>query len=166
MKVVLQKVKSASVKVNGQIVSSIGAGLLLLVGIRTDDVDSNSDYLVRKCLSIRLWPDESNPTSSKPWKLSVKDKDLEVLVVSQFTLFGNVKSGSKPDFHNAMSGKDALVIFNSMVEKFKKSHDPEKIKTGCFGEEMEVSLVNDGPVTLILENNSKNDAGSDKSSVA
>ncbi|KAH8582359.1 D-Tyr-tRNatyr deacylase [Cryptosporidium sp. chipmunk genotype I] len=166
MKVVLQKVKSASVKVNGRIVSSIGPGLLLLVGIKTDDVDSNSDYFVRKCLSIRLWPDESNPTSSKPWKLSVKDKDLEILVVSQFTLYGHVKNGSKPDFHNAMNGKDALLIFNEMVEKFKRSHDPEKIKTGCFGEEMEVSLVNDGPVTLILENNSKNDTGSDRPNLA
>ncbi|OII75179.1 D-Tyr-tRNATyr deacylase [Cryptosporidium ubiquitum] len=166
MRVVLQKVKSASVKVNDQVVSSIGPGLLLLVGIRTDDVDSNSDYFVRKCLSLRLWSDESNPNSSNPWKLSVKEKDFEIMVVSQFTLYGHVKNGSKPDFHNAMKGKDALIIFNEMVEKFKKSHNPDKIKTGCFGEEMEVSLVNDGPVTLILENNSKSDVSSDRSSVA
>lgn len=165
MRVVLQKVKSASVKVNGQVVSSIGPGLLLLVGIKTDDVDSNSDYFVKKCLTLRLWPDESNPNSIKPWRHSVKDKDLEVMIVSQFTLYGNVKNGSKPDFHNAMNGKDALVIFNEMVEKFKNSHNSDKIKTGHFGEQMEVSLVNDGPVTLILENNCNNDTNSDKPSI-
>lgn len=162
----MQKVKSASVKVNGQVVASIGPGLLLLLGIKADDVSSNSDYLVRKCLSLRLWSDESSPGSNNPWKLCVKDKDLEVLVVSQFTLYGHVKNGSKPDFHHAMNGRDALPIFNDFVEKLKKSHSPDKVKTGCFGEQMEVSLVNDGPVTLILENNCKLDANCGKSSVA
>ncbi|KAJ1611766.1 putative D-Tyr-tRNatyr deacylase [Cryptosporidium canis] len=156
MKIVLQKVKSASVRVDGQEVSRIGPGLLLLVGIKTDDVSSNADYLVRKCLSLRLWADESDPSSRNPWRLSVKDKDLEILAVSQFTLYGHVKNGSKPDFHNAMNGKDALPIFNEFVEKLRISHCPDKVKTGSFGEHMEVSLVNDGPVTLVLENATKN----------
>ncbi|KAH7648376.1 hypothetical protein FG379_000300 [Cryptosporidium bovis] len=152
MKLVLQKVKSASVRVNDKF-SEIGPGLLLLIGIRNDDIIGNADYLVRKCLSLRLWSDETE--NNLPWKLNVKDKNYEILIVSQFTLYGTVKNGSKPDFHYAMNGKDASVIFNSIVDKFKTSYNPEKIKTGFFGEQMEVNLINDGPVTLIIENETK-----------
>ncbi|KAH8739964.1 RNA helicase-like protein [Cryptosporidium ryanae] len=152
MRIVLQKVKSASVKANDQ-VSEIGPGLLLLVGIRNNDIIENADYLVRKCLSLRLWSDETE--SSIPWKLNVKDKEYEILVVSQFTLYGTIKSGSKPDFHYAMNGKDASVIFDMVVNKFKTSYKSEKIKTGFFGRQMDISLVNDGPVTLILDNETK-----------
>ncbi|KAK6589453.1 hypothetical protein RS030_203214 [Cryptosporidium xiaoi] len=152
MKIVLQKVKSASVRVNDKF-SEIGPGLLILIGIRNDDIIENSDYLVRKCLSLRLWSDETE--NNLPWKLNVKDKNYEILIVSQFTLYGTVKNGSKPDFHYAMNGKDALIIFNSIVDKFKTSYSPEKIKTGFFGEQMEVNLINDGPVTLVIENETK-----------
>ncbi|KAL7067968.1 D-tyrosyl-tRNA deacylase family protein [Cryptosporidium serpentis] len=153
MKVVIQKVSKASVLVDNEIISCIGPGIVVLLGIGIKDTLGDADYYIKKCLNIRLWPDLED--NQKMWKYSIIDKNYEILLVSQFTLYGNIKKGSKPDFHNAMNGKDALIIFNKIVDKFKEIYSQDKIKIGSFGSHMELQLVNDGPVTICLDEKSQ-----------
>ncbi|KAH9610996.1 hypothetical protein KSS87_013227 [Heliosperma pusillum] len=158
MRAVVQRVSSASVEVEGQIVSKIGPGYLVLVGILESDTDSDSDYICRKVLNMRLFPNE---TTGKSWDQSVMQRNYEVLLVSQFTLYGILK-GNKPDFHVAMPPQSAKPFYESLVEKFRKSYKADMIKDGIFGAMMKVDLVNDGPVTMQLESpqpsKHKNDA--------
>ncbi|XP_074272323.1 uncharacterized protein LOC141596144 [Silene latifolia] len=147
MRAVVQRVSSASVEVEGQIVSKIGPGYLVLVGILESDTDSDSDYICRKVLNMRLFPNE---TTGKSWDQSVMQRNYEVLLVSQFTLYGILK-GNKPDFHVAMPPLSAKPFYESLVEKFRKSYKADMIKDGIFGAMMKVNLVNDGPVTMQLE---------------
>ncbi|XP_021766023.1 D-tyrosyl-tRNA(Tyr) deacylase-like [Chenopodium quinoa] len=147
MRAVVQRVTSASVEVDGSIVSQIGPGLLVLIGVHDSDSDSDSNYLCRKVLNMRLFPNEN---TGKAWDQSVMQKNYEVLLVSQFTLYGTLK-GNKPDFHVAMPPQRAKPFYEAVVENFRKSYNPDSIKDGIFGAMMKVNLVNDGPVTLQLE---------------
>ncbi|KAK9714662.1 hypothetical protein RND81_06G110500 [Saponaria officinalis] len=147
MRAVVQRVSSASVEVDGQIVSEIGPGLLVLVGILHSDSDSDSDYICRKVLNMRLFPNEK---TDKSWDQNVMQRNYEVLLVSQFTLYGILK-GNKPDFHVAMPPQRAKPFYESLVDKFRKSYKSDMIKDGIFGAMMKVNLVNDGPVTMQLE---------------
>ncbi|XP_010686359.2 uncharacterized protein LOC104900595 [Beta vulgaris subsp. vulgaris] len=147
MRAVVQRVTSATVEVEGRIVSEIGPGLLVFIGILESDCDSDSNYICRKVLNMRLFPNEN---TGKAWDQSVVQKSYEVLLVSQFTLYGTLK-GNKPDFHVAMPPQRAKPFYESLVEKFGKSYNPTLIKDGVFGAMMKVNLVNDGPVTLQLE---------------
>ncbi|XP_021865100.2 uncharacterized protein [Spinacia oleracea] len=147
MKAVVQRVTSASVQVDGRIVSEIGPGILVLIGIHESDTDSDSNYICRKVLNMRLFPNEN---TGKAWDQSVMQKNYEVLLVSQFTLYGTLK-GNKPDFHVAMPPQKAKPFYESVVENFRKGYNPDLIKDGIFGAMMKVNLVNDGPVTLQLE---------------
>jgi D-tyrosyl-tRNA(Tyr) deacylase len=144
----MQRVSSASVHVNGVVVASIGRGLMCLCGITTSDKPADSDWLSSKILSTRLW----TSSNGKLWHESVKSQDLEVLLVSQFTLHGVLK-GNRPDFHHSMGSTEAEVYFNSFVESVGKKHPngKTKVKSGVFGAMMQVEIVNDGPVTLILD---------------
>ena len=144
MKVVIQRVKSASVEVDGDLISSIGQGLLVLVGIHKEDTQKDSDYIIKKILSLRFFESEKSFMDK-----SVQDLNLEVLLVSQFTLYGNCKKGARPSFDKAMPPKEAKIFYENFVEKFKQQHS--KVKDGIFGAYMQVSLVNDGPVTIILD---------------
>ncbi|XP_019246131.1 PREDICTED: D-tyrosyl-tRNA(Tyr) deacylase [Nicotiana attenuata] len=147
MRAVVQRVVSASVEVEGRIVSAIGPGLLVLVGLHESDVDSDADYICRKVLNMRLFPNEE---TGKTWDLSVVQKSYEILLVSQFTLYGILK-GNKPDFHVAMPPEKAKPFYASLVEKFQKAYKQDAVKDGIFGAMMKVNLVNDGPVTMHLD---------------
>ncbi|KAK1556634.1 hypothetical protein Q3G72_009169 [Acer saccharum] len=157
MRAVVQRVASASVEVDGLIVSEIGPGILVLVGIHETDSESDADYICRKVLNMRLFPNEN---TGKGWDLNVMQKNYGVLLVSQFTLYGIMK-GNKPDFHVAMPPQKAKPFYESVVDKFRKSYNPDAIKDGVFGAMMKVNLVNDGPVTMQLDSSqtSKNTNG-------
>ncbi|XP_064935869.1 uncharacterized protein LOC135584432 isoform X2 [Musa acuminata AAA Group] len=147
MRAVVQRVLSASVEVEGRVVSEIGPGLLVLVGVHESDTDGDADYICRKVLNMRLF---SNSKTGKAWDLSVKQSNFGVLLVSQFTLYGILK-GNKPDFHVAMPPQKAKTFYESLVEKFRKSYTSDAVKDGVFGAMMKVNLVNDGPVTMQLD---------------
>ncbi|KAL8214758.1 hypothetical protein R6Q57_004207 [Mikania cordata] len=147
MKVVVQRVASASVEVEGRTVSTIGPGLLVLVGIHDQDTNSDADYICRKVLNMRLFPNEK---TGKTWDQNVMQKNYEVLLVSQFTLCGILK-GNKPDFHVAMAPDKAKSLYASLVQRFQTSYRSNAVRDGVFGAMMKVNLVNDGPVTLQLE---------------
>lgn len=153
MKVVIQKVTSASVTVNQQIVSSINKGLMVLVGISTSDTPEDITKMSKKLLNLRIFEDlsvEDDRYSGKPWSKSIKDLGLEVLCVSQFTLYGTITKGTKPDFHKAEKGPIAREKYEEFLGKLRAELG-DKVKDGKFGEMMEVSLVNDGPVTIVYE---------------
>ena len=144
MRVIIQRVKSSSVIVEGQEIANIAHGLNLLVGIATTDTEAELDWMTRKCLELRLFPDQD-----KPWVKSVMDIQGEILVVSQFTLYGNCRKGRRPSFSNSAAPAIAEALYDLFVSKLKQSG--LTIATGKFGAMMDVQIENDGPVTLILE---------------
>ena len=146
MRFIIQRVKSASVTVSNELVSKIGPGLMILVGLTHDDKEEYFDHVTDKFLNLRLWDDSKGVR----WKESVKSQNFEILLVSQFTLYYIMK-GNKPDFHLAMENDKAKLLFDKLVDCIKKKYDENKIKTGKFGEYMNVELINDGPVTLNWE---------------
>ncbi|KAL3820394.1 hypothetical protein ACJIZ3_006299 [Penstemon smallii] len=147
MRAVVQRVASATVEVEGRMVSAIGPGLLVLVGLHETDVESDAEYICRKVLNMRLFPNE---ITGKNWDQNVMQKNYEVLLVSQFTLYGVLK-GNKPDFHVAMPPEAAKPFYASLVERFQKAYRSDAVKDGIFGAMMKVNLVNDGPVTMQLD---------------
>ncbi|MCL2932561.1 MAG: D-aminoacyl-tRNA deacylase [Trichodesmium sp. MAG_R03] len=152
MRVVIQRVNFSQVKVNEEIVGKIGKGLNLLVAISTTDTEAEIDWMVRKCLDIRLFPDlDSN---SNRWAKSVKDIDGELLIVSQFTLYGDCSKGRRPSFDNSASPEVAQQLYQLFVKQIKLSG--LKVATGIFGAMMQVEIDNDGPVTLLLEKEATN----------
>ncbi|CAL1129829.1 unnamed protein product [Cladocopium goreaui] len=150
MKLVIQRVTSASVKVDGNVCSEIGRGLLVLMGIEQGDAMDQVNYLAPKLLKLRLWPDLKEP--GKQWASSVVDNGFELLVVSQFTLFATFKK-PKPDFHQAMGGDQAQQLYEAFIKKLAASDGPKAVATGVFGALMQVELCNDGPVTVELVSN-------------
>ncbi|XP_053680137.1 D-aminoacyl-tRNA deacylase isoform X1 [Anopheles nili] len=147
MKAIVQRVTSAKVMVGDELVSSIGRGLCVLVGISTDDNANDVDWLARKLLSLRLFEE---PATGKRWMESVVDQQLEVLCVSQFTLYHRLK-GNRPDFSRAMQGSAAQQLYGTLLEKLRGQYSPERIQDGRFGAMMQVYIQNDGPVTLEIE---------------
>jgi len=148
MRAVLQRVASASVTVDGAVVSEISKGLMVLVGIGTDDTVADIEVLTNKILQIRVFDDH---VTGSMWKQSVKDIDGDVLCVSQFTLFANTQKGNKPDFHRAMGSEKSKEMYTLFLERMGKLYKVDKIKDGRFGAMMNVSLTNEGPVTLTLD---------------
>ncbi|CAG8675257.1 7905_t:CDS:2, partial [Acaulospora morrowiae] len=148
MRAVLQRVSSASVTVNGAIVSSINQGICVLLGIANDDTQEDMDYMVKKILNVRVFADEAG---EKWWQRSVKDAGLEVLCVSQFTLYGSTTKGYKPDFHNSMKSESSKEMYAAFLEQMKREYVEDRIKDGIFGAMMQVNIVNEGPVTLELD---------------
>ena len=145
MRVIIQRVKSSSVKVDGEIIGQIGQGLNLLVGIAATDTEAELDWITRKCLELRLFPDDAN----KPWSKSVIDIQGEILVISQFTLYGDCRKGRRPSFSGSAAPDVARSLYDLFVAKLKQSG--LNVATGKFGAMMEVDIVNDGPVTLVLK---------------
>ncbi len=145
MRVIIQRVKSSSVKVDGEIIGQIGQGLNLLVGIAATDTEAELDWMTRKCLELRLFADDAN----KPWSKSVIDIQGEILVISQFTLYGDCRKGRRPSFSGSATPEVARSLYDLFVAKLKQSG--LNVATGKFGAMMEVDIVNDGPVTLVLE---------------
>ncbi|EDV49523.1 D-aminoacyl-tRNA deacylase isoform X1 [Drosophila erecta] len=151
MRAVIQRVKAAKVTVLDELVSSIGPGLCVLVGIKATDTARDVEYLVRKILALRLFEEEG-----KRWQKSVKDLNLELLCVSQFTLYHRLK-GNKPDFSAAMKGDEAQKLYNHFLDQLGQSYNSSKIKDGKFGAYMQVYIENDGPVTINLESPEQKD---------
>lgn len=145
MRVVIQRVTSSQVTVNGEVIGKIGRGLNLLVGIAPTDTEAELDWMVRKCLDLRLFPSTDNDS----WNQSVLDIGGELLVVSQFTLYGDCRKGRRPSFSKSAPPQQAKVIYNQFVDKLRSSG--LQVETGKFGAMMQVSIENDGPVTLLLE---------------
>lgn len=144
MKIVLQRVSSASVTIENKICSKINKGLLLLFGVEKNDREEMLDFFVQKVLNLRIFNDENGKMN-----LSVSDIKGEILIVSQFTLASNCKKGLRPSFDNAMEPNIANKYYEKFVELLKASN--LNIQTGIFGADMKVELINDGPVTFILE---------------
>lgn len=144
MRIVVQRVKESHVKVDEKIVGKIGKGLLLLVGIEKGDSENVLNYMAEKIVNLRIFPDENDKMN-----LSLLDVGGEILVVSQFTLAGSVEKGRRPGFDNAELPEKAEVLFNKFVEILR--NNGAKVEKGEFRAMMEVYLINDGPVTFILE---------------
>lgn len=145
MKLVVQRVKNAKVEVEGELVGEIGKGFLVLIGITHTDTVEIANYLVKKMCQLRVFEDENEKMN-----LSLKDVAGELLLVSQFTLYGDCKSGNRPSFTEAAKPEFA----NELYEYFCKQCEEEyqiSVQKGIFGANMQVSLVNDGPVTILLE---------------
>jgi len=145
MRVVLQRVTQASVTVNGELVASIGAGLAVLVGIARTDTQQDAAYLADKVIHLRVFPDEQGRMNR-----SLIETNGEMLVISQFTLYGDCRKGRRPDFTEAASPEDARNLYDYFVETLR-ARSNMRITTGVFQAEMEVSLTNHGPVTLICD---------------
>ncbi|OQE37077.1 hypothetical protein PENCOP_c010G05585 [Penicillium coprophilum] len=142
MKLVIQRVKSASVTVDSELVSSIGKGLLVFAGIGKEDTEKEAENLVNKVLKAKFWPDENGTQ----WKKNVKEIEGEVLCVSQFTLYAKMKKGNKPDFHDAANPDTARKIYDFFYDKMGEGYTPDRVKNGVFQAMMDVELKNDGPV--------------------
>ncbi|MEB3224613.1 MAG: D-aminoacyl-tRNA deacylase [Synechococcus sp.] len=145
MKIVLQRVQRSQVSVNQKIVGQINRGLTLLVGVAPTDTEAELQWLARKCLELRLFPD----TAGNPWRCSIQEIQGEILVVSQFTLYGDCRKGRRPSFSDSARPEQAEQIYEKFVDLLRQSG--LKIETGKFGAMMQVEIINDGPVTLILE---------------
>ena len=144
MKLVVQRVKEASVKVNEKIVGKIEKGYLVLIGVTHDDDKEIADYLVKKLCNLRIFEDENGKMN-----LNIKQVNGKFLIVSQFTLYGNCKDGNRPSFIEAAKPEYANELYEYFCKKCAENNI--EVQKGIFGEHMEVSLMNDGPVTIILE---------------
>lgn len=145
MKAVIQRVSSASVTVNGVTVSSIGKGFLVLLGIQKGDTIEDEDYIIRKITALRVFDDNNGVMN-----LSVQQVDGEILLVSQFTLLANCKKGNRPSYIDAEAPEIAASVYERILEKLS-AYLGNKVQRGIFGADMKVSLVNDGPVTILLD---------------
>jgi D-tyrosyl-tRNA(Tyr) deacylase len=145
MRALLQRVASASVTVNGQTVGSIDRGLLVLVGIHKDDTPADGDWLAAKILQARIFEDDAGKMNR-----SITDIAGELLIVSQFTLYGDLRKGTRPSFSDSMPGEAARVFYANWVAKLRNI-TTLKIEKGRFAENMQVALINNGPVTLLLD---------------
>jgi D-tyrosyl-tRNA(Tyr) deacylase len=145
LKIVLQRVKNASVTVDGEKISEIGLGLLLLVGVANGDTETEADWLAEKVSGLRIFADDAGKMN-----LSVTATRGEVLAVSQFTLLADTRKGKRPSFIGAAPPGEAEPLFDYFCESLRAS-GISSVKTGLFGAMMDVALTNDGPVTLLLE---------------
>lgn len=144
MKLVIQRVKNASVEVEEKIVGKIEKGFLVLIGVKTGDTKEQADYLVKKVCNLRVFTDENDKMN-----LSLKDVGGQLLIVSQFTLYGNCNDGNRPSFTEAARPEEAIPLYNYFCDECaKRGFDVQK---GIFGADMKVQLLNDGPVTIVIE---------------
>lgn len=144
MKAVIQRVSHASVVVDGETVGSCGRGFLILLGVAEGDCEKDAELLCRKIVNLRIFPDEAGKMNR-----SIKDIDGELLVISQFTLMANYRHGNRPDFIASAKPEQA----NQLYEYFKSlaASEVRRVESGIFGAHMEVSLLNDGPVTIVMD---------------
>jgi len=143
MRCVVQKVKRSSVKADGKLISEIGKGLNVLVGFTSGDDESKIDYMINKIINLRVFEDENDVMNK-----SVLDVNGEILLISQFTLYGDASKGNRPSYINALKSEEAEPLYDLMLKKIN-----DKIKTypGVFGADMEVEIINDGPATILIE---------------
>ena len=147
MKVVVQRVSSGGVFIESEnYKAEINKGLVILLGIRNGDTDNDATFLADKCTNLRIFED-----SNEKMNLSLKDIDGEVLVISQFTLYGDAQRGNRPSFTEAAKPDIAIPLYEKFIKRMKDNLGSEKVKEGIFGAMMEVKIINDGPVTLIID---------------
>ena len=144
MRILVQRVKNASVKVDDKIVGKINQGLLAFIGITDTDTKETADYLVNKLVNLRIFPDEN-----KAMNLSLKNVNGNLLIVSQFTLYGDCTNGNRPSFTKASKPNHAIPLYEYFIKKCKE--ELPIVEQGIFGADMKVELLNDGPVTIMLE---------------
>lgn len=149
MKVVIQRVSQASVTIEGVIVAEIKTGLLVLVGIETEDTEEDLLYLISKIIGLRIFNDQNEVMN-----LSIKDVDGEICVVSQFTLHAATKKGNRPSYIKAAKADVSVPLYKLFLEKLSQELE-KKIPSGQFGADMKVALINDGPVTIIIDSKNK-----------
>ena len=149
MRVVIQRVKKASISIDNELFSSIKHGLLILCGFENNDNSSDIEWLIKKISQLRIFNDEQNLMNK-----SIVDVDGEVLLVSQFTLHAKTKKGNRPSYIHAAKPDISIPLYNEFIDKFNTAL-PNKIKSGKFGADMQVELINDGPVTIIIDTKNK-----------
>ncbi|OGB97296.1 D-tyrosyl-tRNA(Tyr) deacylase [candidate division TM6 bacterium RIFCSPHIGHO2_12_FULL_36_22] len=143
MKLLIQRVNRASVTIDNTIASQIGKGLLVFIGIKQSDSTSECDYLIKKLLNLRIFPE-----GIRLMERNVVDCNYEILVVSQFTLYADCKKGNRPSFIQAMPPREAETVYDEFIARLKSQYS--LVQTGMFGADMQVELINDGPVTIEL----------------
>ena len=146
MRALVQRVSQGSVRIDGVVHSSIGRGFVILLGIRTGDREQDALFLAEKCAALRIFDDAGGKMN-----LSLQDVDGSVIVVSQFTLYGDVQRGNRPGFSDAARPEEAEPLYECFVERLRVLIGPDKVGTGRFRAMMEVTIVNDGPVTILIE---------------
>ena len=144
MKLVVQRVKKAEVKVDGNIIGNIDKGFLVLIGIKVGDTKEQADYLVKKLCNLRVFSDENDKMN-----LSIKDVKGKLLIVSQFTLYGDCSQGNRPSFIEAARPEEANPLYEYFCNQCELNNI--EVQKGIFGADMKVELINDGPVTIIIE---------------
>ena len=144
MRTVVQRVSSSSVTVDGNVIGKINKGFLVLLGIKSTDTKQDVDYMVKKVINLRIFRDENDKMN-----LSLKDVNGELLIVSQFTLYGDASGGNRPSFIEAGKPDIAIPLYEYFISECKKQISV--VQTGKFGADMKVELLNDGPVTIIME---------------
>jgi len=149
MRVVIQRVKNASVRVDEQVVGTIDHGLLLLLGITQEDSTEDIEWLCRKIVQMRIFGDENDLMNK-----SLLDIDGEVLVISQFTLHASTKKGNRPSFIAAARPQEAIPLYEQFITAIQ-NYIPKKVQTGIFGADMKVNLLNDGPVTITMDSKNR-----------
>ena len=144
MRAVIQRVSQASVSVDGKVISSIDSGAMVLLGIKKGDAVSDADYIVDKIVNLRIYDDENGIMN-----LPITSGTGKILLVSQFTLYGDARKGRRPSYSNAASGDEAEKLYLYVADKIKQQG--AEVLLGSFGADMKVSLINDGPVTILLD---------------
>lgn len=143
MRVLVQRSKEASVRIEDQIVGKIASGFVLLVGFTAGDNEQIIDYMIKKILNLRIFDDENGIMNK-----SILEEKKEILSISQFTLYADTKKGNRPNYLKALNGEEAVKLYEVFNKKLREYI---KVETGEFGADMKVSLINDGPVTILLE---------------
>ena len=144
MRAVVQRVSSSKVTVDGEVTGEINKGLLVLLGVTHEDTSKDVDYIIDKVLNLRIFEDENEKMN-----LSLKDVGGELLVVSQFTLYGDCRKGRRPNFMAALGGEESKKLYDKFILMLKEYGI--KVETGIFGADMKVDIQNDGPVTILLD---------------
>ena len=143
MRVLVQRSKKSSVKVDNKVVGQISKGMVLFVGFTAGDSEENIDYMIQKILKLRIFDDDNNVMNR-----NILETNGEVLSISQFTLYADTKKGNRPSYIKALNSKEASILYQKFNEKLSKYI---KVETGIFQSEMQVSITNDGPITIMLE---------------
>ncbi len=147
MRALVQRVSKGGVKIDSHNYHErIENGLVILLGVTHDDTKAEADFVADKCCSLRIFPDDDDKMN-----LSVKDIFGDVLIISQFTLYGDARKGNRPSFTNAAKPDKAEELYKYYISRVEKNLGKEKVKTGIFGAMMEVEIINDGPVTILVE---------------
>lgn len=146
MRAVVQRVKRSSVSVDGKVISKIDKGLMVLLGVEVDDDEKDLDYILKKVTKLRIFDDENGVMNK-----SLLDYGLEILLVSQFTLYGDARKGNRPSYVRSAKFDEGIILYEKFIDELEKLN--VKVSHGEYGADMDIELINDGPVTILLDSN-------------